>query len=428
MFKSAHTPGQCAYIERRQIIDGTLIANELVDSRLKAGNLDVICKINLEKTFDKINWSYLEFMMKKMGFNRKWIQLTRFCYSTTSFSVLITGSSFGFFTSSRGVRQGCPLPPLLFNISMKGFSKYIDRAANSGLFNGFSMVENGLKVNKTKIRLTAIGDVPLLNVWSNELGCAIDTLPFMYLGMPLGAKPNSKTIWVHVNEKFEARLPLGIKSHSLKEASVVKTPHDVSCWKTIAAVNDLVNNNSTLCIHSGDGTDNFPHQFVWNTVIPPKASFLLWCALHGKLNSLDMLNYKGLNIYNCCILCGDSNESQDHILLHCKVAHRIWMAVTPNHHWSWVFPNTLYSFAHTWSHNKLTQSGKIVWDLLPVAMIWVLWRERNRRTFEERYNFKTDLDLITYVKALVLSWATANGKKIHLNFSNTVTNWEIVFF
>lgn len=94
-----------------------LIVKNLVDSRLKSGKLGIIFKIDLEKFFDRINWSYLEFIMRKMGFSKKWIKWNKFCYSTATFFVLINGSGFGFFSSSRGVRHGCPMSSPLFNIA-----------------------------------------------------------------------------------------------------------------------------------------------------------------------------------------------------------------------------------------------------------------------------------------------------------------------
>lgn len=115
------SPVQCAYMEGRQITDGILIANELVDSRLALCNPGMICKIDLEKACDRISWSYLEMVLRKMGLSGKWCNLMKFCYSGASFSVLINGSSFGYFKSTRGVRQDDPISPFLFNIAMEGF-------------------------------------------------------------------------------------------------------------------------------------------------------------------------------------------------------------------------------------------------------------------------------------------------------------------
>lgn len=64
----------------------------------------------------------------------------------------------------------------------------------------------GLKVNTTKTRLIYIGNVPDLTSWALELGCATDFIPFMYLGMPLGANSNSKALWDPILVNFDTRL------------------------------------------------------------------------------------------------------------------------------------------------------------------------------------------------------------------------------
>ena len=58
-------------------------------------------------------------------------------YSTVQFSVLVNGSLAGFFGSSRGLRQGDPLSPLLFLVMMKVFSRMVKRMEGAGLLSGF---------------------------------------------------------------------------------------------------------------------------------------------------------------------------------------------------------------------------------------------------------------------------------------------------
>ena len=54
--------------------------------------------------------------------------------STASFSVLVNGSSSGFFQSSRGLRQGDPLSLYLFVLTMKALSCLLKSAVMGGFW------------------------------------------------------------------------------------------------------------------------------------------------------------------------------------------------------------------------------------------------------------------------------------------------------
>ena len=55
-------------MEGRQILDASLIANEVIDSMLKKKENGVLCKLDIEKAYDKINWNFLTAVLDKMGF------------------------------------------------------------------------------------------------------------------------------------------------------------------------------------------------------------------------------------------------------------------------------------------------------------------------------------------------------------------------
>ena len=101
------------------MIDAVLIANELIDFGVKSGKSGVVCKLDIEKAYNHVNWDFLLYVMKRMGFWEKWIRWICHCISSTSFAVLVNGSPTEFFSASRGFRQGDLLSPFCFCQSWK---------------------------------------------------------------------------------------------------------------------------------------------------------------------------------------------------------------------------------------------------------------------------------------------------------------------
>ena len=99
---------------KEDIFDATLIANEAIYSMMKRNESGVLCKLDIEKAYDHINWNFLLLVMQKMGFGEKRVGWISWCISTATYSILINGASMGFFHSTRGLRQGDPLSPHLF--------------------------------------------------------------------------------------------------------------------------------------------------------------------------------------------------------------------------------------------------------------------------------------------------------------------------
>ena len=119
-------------------MDVSLLANEVIDTMLKMKENGVLCKLDIEKAYDQINWNCILRVNQKMVFRTKWIRGIKQSI-TTYFSVLINGNPEGFFNSTRGLRQGDPLSPYLFVIGIEVFSNLVDKVVLGGFLTSFNI-------------------------------------------------------------------------------------------------------------------------------------------------------------------------------------------------------------------------------------------------------------------------------------------------
>jgi hypothetical protein len=210
----------------------------------------LILKLDLIKAYDRVDWSFLRLVLLQIGISLEATDWIMGCVSSTNFSVLINGSPTGFFRSSRGLRQGCPLSPLLFLLIVEGLSRILKKLVEEDKIKGVA-VAKGIRIT----HLLFVDDIILfgrgsltewgmfkeaLDLFSNATGMAYsahksqfleagwtreeliplkELLPyevkplddgFKYLGFFL--KPNCYVIndWRWLIKKVEKKYPVGV--------------------------------------------------------------------------------------------------------------------------------------------------------------------------------------------------------------------------
>lgn len=77
-------------------------------------------KLDMSKTYDRIEWVYLENLMRRMVFCDKWINLIMVCVKTVLYSILVNGDPQGLIHLTRGIRQGDSLSHFPFSFRYIG--------------------------------------------------------------------------------------------------------------------------------------------------------------------------------------------------------------------------------------------------------------------------------------------------------------------
>ncbi|RVX11178.1 Transposon TX1 uncharacterized 149 kDa protein [Vitis vinifera] len=100
---------QNAFVKGRQILDASLIANEVIDS-CRRGKKGFVCKLDIEKAYDSINWKFLMKVLQKMGFGPKWMEWMWSCVSLLNSPFLLMECQLDSSLALEGFVKGIPFP------------------------------------------------------------------------------------------------------------------------------------------------------------------------------------------------------------------------------------------------------------------------------------------------------------------------------
>ena len=110
---------QTGFIKGRFIGENVRLLNDLLEYTDVQNIPGILLFIDFEKAFDTIEWPFIQNVLKCFNFGPvigKWIATL---YSNVESAVINGGYTTNYFKVSRGVRQGCPLSPLLFVLGVE---------------------------------------------------------------------------------------------------------------------------------------------------------------------------------------------------------------------------------------------------------------------------------------------------------------------
>ena len=121
-------------MQGRNILDGVAVLHETVHEMHRKKINGVISKIDFEKAYDKVNWHFLQQTLGMKGFSTEWSTWVREFVSGGTVAIKVNNETGHYFQTKKGLRQGDPLSPILFNIVAVLLAIMIERAKTAGLF------------------------------------------------------------------------------------------------------------------------------------------------------------------------------------------------------------------------------------------------------------------------------------------------------
>ena len=340
---------QRGFIRGRNIKDCICLTSEAINVLNKksfGGNMAL--KVDIAKAFDTLDWNFLLRVLKAFGFNDIFCNWIQSILASAKISISINGKLHGFFSCSRGVRQGDPLSPLLFCLAEEVISRsttklvregklklilgsrnnpvpshilYADdimlfcKASNSNiqaltnLFQKYAQI-SGQFVNPQKsfIYAGSINHHRLLNI-ATSTGFNIGSLPFTYLGVPIfRGKPKTIHLQPYV-DKVKTKL-------SSWKASLLSIAGRVQLVKSVAQSILL----HCVSIYSWPvklikDVERWMRNFIWSgDVNQRKLVTVPWKKVCSPLNegglgirSLSSIN-EGANLKLCWELCNSNHH------------------------------------------------------------------------------------------------------------------------
>lgn len=142
VINEAHT----TFIPGRFILDGVLVVHEILHELRVKKKMGIILKLDFEKVYDKVNWKFLEDVLRRKNFDEHWIGWILRVVQGGKVAVNLNGELGNYFRSFKSLRQGDLMSPLLFNLIADALSEILNTAKEKGLLTGLlpKIVEGGL--------------------------------------------------------------------------------------------------------------------------------------------------------------------------------------------------------------------------------------------------------------------------------------------
>lgn len=118
----------------------------------------------------------------------------------------------------------------------------------------------------------------------------------------------------------------------------------------------------------------------------------------------------------------------DHLLLHCPVASDVWSFIFALTGIIWVMPKFVLELLVCWHGRFQWHRAARVWMAIPLCLMWSLWIERNKWTFD---GIERPVSVLKeHILRTLFAWSSACGvisPMSFLEFLDSLSLWAFCF-
>lgn len=138
---------QTGFVPGRQIFENISITCLAIDWIIHNKTEAVLLFLDFEKAFDRVDFSYIWATLSSLGLGGKFLQLVQGLILGAHVKIYMNGRFSSIINIERGVRQGCPLSPMLFALCTQPLLTYLQHQRDIGFLPGLP-ITNSLSIGE----------------------------------------------------------------------------------------------------------------------------------------------------------------------------------------------------------------------------------------------------------------------------------------